>query len=95
MKPTNRRKFLETCSVAGASSLFLNHSLSTASGMGFKKRAEHVISIWLGGGMSQIDTFDPKVQGDPVAKNPAPITPPFRPLSKAYVLRNIYPNLRP
>ncbi|MEC7450384.1 MAG: DUF1501 domain-containing protein [Planctomycetota bacterium] len=70
MKPTNRRKFLETCSVAGASSLFLNHSLSTASGMGFKKRAEHVISIWLGGGMSQIDTFDPKVQGDPVAKKP-------------------------
>jgi len=23
-------------------------------------RAEHVISIWLGGGMGQIDSFDPK-----------------------------------
>ena len=26
-------------------------------------RAEHCIFIWLGGGMSQIDTFDPKVRG--------------------------------
>ncbi|MGV3484528.1 MAG: DUF1501 domain-containing protein, partial [Planctomycetaceae bacterium] len=31
-------------------------------------RAEHVISIWLGGGMGQIDTFDPKRRGDPKAK---------------------------
>lgn len=31
-------------------------------------KAEHVISIWLGGGMGQIDTFDPKRQGDPKAK---------------------------
>nr|WP_242632009.1 DUF1501 domain-containing protein [Rubripirellula amarantea] len=30
--------------------------------------AEHVISIWLGGGMGQIDTFDPKRKGDPAAK---------------------------
>jgi len=28
-------------------------------------QAEHVISIWLGGGMGQIDTFDPKRRGDP------------------------------
>jgi hypothetical protein len=27
-------------------------------------RAEHCIFIWLGGGMSQIDTFDPKVRGN-------------------------------
>ncbi|MCB1236645.1 MAG: DUF1501 domain-containing protein [Verrucomicrobiae bacterium] len=31
-------------------------------------KAEHVISIWLGGGMGQIDTFDPKAKGDPQAK---------------------------
>ena len=31
-------------------------------------KAEHVISIWLGGGMGQIDTFDPKKKGDPKAK---------------------------
>lgn len=30
--------------------------------------AEHVISIWLGGGMGQIDTFDPKRKGDPASK---------------------------
>jgi hypothetical protein len=31
-------------------------------------KAEHVISIWLGGGMGQIDTFDPKQKGDPQQK---------------------------
>jgi hypothetical protein len=30
--------------------------------------AEHVISVWLGGGMGQIDSFDPKRRGDPKAK---------------------------
>ena len=29
-----------------------------------KGKAEHVIFIWLGGGMAQIDTFDPKRRGD-------------------------------
>lgn len=29
-----------------------------------KGQVEHVISIWLGGGMGQIDTFDPKRRGD-------------------------------
>lgn len=33
-----------------------------------KGKAEHVISIWLGGGMAQTDTFDPKRRGDPQAK---------------------------
>jgi uncharacterized protein (DUF1501 family) len=33
-------------------------------------KAEHVISIWLGGGMGQIDTFDPKRQGDPQKRVP-------------------------
>jgi len=35
-----------------------------------KGTADHVISIWLGGGMGQIDTFDPKRRGDPKAKKP-------------------------
>ncbi|MCA9009401.1 MAG: DUF1501 domain-containing protein [Planctomycetaceae bacterium] len=34
----------------------------------FKGKAEHVISIWLGGGMGALDTFDPKRVGDPKAK---------------------------
>jgi hypothetical protein len=29
-----------------------------------KGKAEHCIFIWLGGGMGQIDTFDPKALGD-------------------------------
>jgi hypothetical protein len=33
-------------------------------------RAEHVISIWLGGGMGALDTFDPKEKGDPKSKKP-------------------------
>jgi len=32
-----------------------------------KGRAEHCIFIWLGGGMGQIDTFDPKALGDNLA----------------------------
>lgn len=32
--------------------------------------AEHVISIWLGGGMGHIDTFDPKRRGNPAKKLP-------------------------
>lgn len=39
------------------------------SAMPFGK-TEHVISIWLGGGMGQIDTFDPKAKGDPKGKKP-------------------------
>ncbi|MBX3180692.1 MAG: DUF1501 domain-containing protein [Candidatus Hydrogenedentes bacterium] len=33
-------------------------------------KAEHVISIWLGGGMGQVDTFDPKGKGDPASNTP-------------------------
>ena len=31
-------------------------------------KAEHCVMIWLGGGMAQIDTFDPKGMGDAKAK---------------------------
>lgn len=33
-------------------------------------KAEHVIFIWLGGGMSQIDTFDPKRRGNSAQRKP-------------------------
>lgn len=33
-------------------------------------KVEHVISIWLGGGMGAMDTFDPKRLGDPKTKTP-------------------------
>ena len=47
----------------------LSHTLAAESDVTrLKGQAEHVISIWLGGGMGHIDTFDPKRKGDPKAK---------------------------
>lgn len=43
-------------------------SLADSTSELIKGKAEHVISIWLGGGMAQVDTFDPKRLGDPKAK---------------------------
>lgn len=60
-----RRDFLKhsgtmaAASVAAKSLLAAPTSTKHPSG-----KAEHVIFLWLGGGMSQIDTFDPKEQGN-------------------------------
>jgi hypothetical protein len=67
--PMNRRHFLGAgASLAGG--LSLPHSLlaNEAASPLIQGKAEHVISIWLGGGMAQTDTFDPKRKGDPKAK---------------------------
>jgi hypothetical protein len=40
-----------------------------------KGKAEHCIMIWLGGGMAQTDTFDPKRVGDPKMKQPGSYYP--------------------
>jgi hypothetical protein len=63
----NRRQFITTTGAAlGAHCLPL---VAESSGSNlFRGKAQHVISLWLGGGMSQIDTFDPKAVGDPKAK---------------------------
>ncbi len=48
-----------------------NESTNEASpGADLLGGAEHCISIWLGGGMGQIDTFDPKAMGDPKTRKP-------------------------
>jgi hypothetical protein len=61
-----RRQFIAaSSSVAAASAL---PSVSQAAAVPLKGKAEHVISIWLGGGMGALDTFDPKQQGDPARK---------------------------
>ncbi|MGY8656864.1 MAG: twin-arginine translocation signal domain-containing protein, partial [Verrucomicrobiia bacterium] len=49
----NRRAFLATSAASCATA-----SCAVASPV--RGKAEHVISIWLGGGMGQIDSFDPK-----------------------------------
>lgn len=60
----NRRDFLATTATAAASGLV------SAQSSPIQGKAEHVISIWLGGGMGQIDTFDPKRKGDPKERKP-------------------------
>lgn len=61
----NRRDFLIRSSLLGAgaalgSKAMASHALAQVP-MG---KAEHCIFFWLGGGMSQIDTFDPKRRGN-------------------------------
>lgn len=64
----NRREFLTTASVGAACLPAWARAAAAPSAPLIKGRAEHVISIWLGGGMGQIDTFDPKRRGDPAKK---------------------------
>ncbi len=65
--PTRRQFLGSGIAAAGAMSL-ANPAQAFASEQLLQGKAEHVISIWLGGGMGQIDTFDPKAKGDPKAK---------------------------
>lgn len=60
-----RREFLAT---GVAASVLAASGRSVSAAPILKGRAEHVVSIWLGGGMGQIDTFDPKRKGDPAKK---------------------------
>ncbi len=56
----NRRHFLTTSALAALATkkLHANTPLNVPKG-----KAEHCIFIWLGGGMAQMDTFDPKKLG--------------------------------
>jgi len=64
----NRRELLATGAAFGSALAIGKTSLADSSAELLQGKAEHVISIWLGGGMGQIDTFDPKRKGDPAAK---------------------------
>lgn len=71
MNPMNRRRVL--LGAAGMAAVGLNSSVrclgsAEPARSPIKGKAEHVISIWLGGGMGQIDSFDPKRRGDPANK---------------------------
>ncbi len=61
----NRRDFLNAAAVSAVTPTLLR---AMPEGTRIRGKAEHVISIWLGGGMGQIDTFDPKRRGDPKKK---------------------------
>ncbi|MFM2383376.1 MAG: hypothetical protein RL515_1363, partial [Verrucomicrobiota bacterium] len=67
--PMDRRSFVTALGLApfAASPLFANAGVA-----GPKGKAEHCIFIWLGGGMGQADTFDPKALGDNKATKKKP-----------------------
>lgn len=76
----DRRHLLASLGAAGAAGLGAGLGLPSLPGWGAANawagaavselfgQTQHVISIWLGGGMGQIDTFDPKAKGDPKAR---------------------------
>ena len=63
-----RRDFLSAVAASTLASGAVTPSIAAESSPRMRGRAEHVISIWLGGGMGQVDTFDPKRRGDPTKK---------------------------
>ena len=75
LSDVSRRQFLASSACAAglavtSSPVFANEAGPPAPAPEklLRGKAEHVISIWLGGGMGQIDTFDPKRRGDPAKK---------------------------
>ena len=58
----NRRTFIQSTAATAA---FASPSVFAKPAFG---KAEHCVMLWLGGGMSQIDTFDPKPLGDAKTK---------------------------
>lgn len=63
----DRRQFLAASSAAALAASVARCAESTAAPLG---KAEHCIFMWLGGGSSQIDTWDQKRKGDPKTKKP-------------------------
>ncbi len=79
---SSRRKFISSVSSAGLlGSSLLNKTLASDEKSDTeiknlpKGKAEHCILLWLGGGASQIDTWDPKKMGDAKAKKPGSYYP--------------------
>ncbi|WP_437231188.1 DUF1501 domain-containing protein [Planctomicrobium sp. SH661] len=69
-----RREFLSLTAAATATAALPQYVHASHEPL-LQGKAEHVISIWLGGGMGAIDTFDPKRQGDPGKKLPGAYYP--------------------
>jgi len=68
MTSFNRRECFAASAALTGGLVLPKTGLAEASDPLLQGKAEHVISIWLGGGMGQIDTFDPKRKGDPADK---------------------------
>src|SRR5438132_5113360 len=65
MSFATRRDFLVRTSGALAAAALVRAAQAEPALAPMRGRAEHCIFIWLGGGMAQVDTFDPKRLGDP------------------------------
>jgi len=64
-----RRVFLQSATTAAVAAGWMPQGICQDGALQpLAGRAEHVISIWLGGGMGALDTFDPKRKGDPKSK---------------------------
>lgn len=75
--PSTRRKFLQSTLLAGGAGLALDDVLRLQAEAADGKRPKSdtaVIQIWLGGGPSQFETFDPKPDA------PIEIRGPYRPI---------------
>jgi len=70
MNRISRRQCLASATATALSPTIVRDlfAAEAAAAPRLRGQAEHVISIWLGGGMGQIDTFDPKRRGDPKKK---------------------------
>ena len=86
-----RRTFLSATAGAAAA----RASMLAAEPPLLRGKAEHVISIWLGGGMGQIDTFDPKRRGDPKKKVPGSYYDPIDTAVPGVQLCEHFQNLAP
>jgi hypothetical protein len=68
---TSRREFVRTATATGLAAAAPRGAVFANEAPEFPRgKAEHVISIWLGGGSAQIDTFDPKRKTKDGLKDP-------------------------
>ncbi len=63
----SRRDFLRRATALAATPLLPHMTYAEKAAPLPMGKAEHCIFVWLGGGMAQIDTFDPKRRGNPKA----------------------------
>ena len=63
-----RRQFIQTSAIVASTLAAKTNAIAEPTTNVSLGQAEHCVMLWLGGGMSQIDTFDPKAMGDAKAK---------------------------
>lgn len=71
--PTSRRRFLQSAGTGLAATTLAARgapTLATGPEPLLRGKAKHCVMIWLSGGASQIDTWDPKRKGDAKAGKP-------------------------